>query len=325
MTNQISGENTSNNNHEAVVAEAKEFLRMISDTQEVVDLARAFGADEGQLDGSLEGLKSFSSEAWDFRNGKERQQTEGVEFEAPIADAIFVAARRWHMVESSEPSRDGYDYATVPGGANMSPLIRVRYLKKQIALHGLNVPNIVLLGSSRKLSGSEKQKTSGYAPGAVDEFDLMNGAVEHEFGISHTDEKIIDLHNFSPRATEKDMWRVRYYETADGVRILSVSAPQIEGERRVNTADTYRFMREVIGLEELQGKSILNVTNAHFVPFQHADALRLLGLQADAHVETIGFSADYAGIKRKPHELLQEMNSAIKQATLLEKELYSSN
>ena len=323
MVNQISGENTSTGNHESVVAEVQEFLNMIANTQEVTDLARSFGADEGQLDGRLTSLKAFSMNHWDFRNGRERQQMVGEDFEKPVADAIFAAAEKWKMVGSSEPMNDRYDFATVLGGANMSPLLRVRYLKEMIGLHNLNVPTIVLLGSSRQLSDSEKTKTSGYAPGAQDEFDLMNGAVEQEFGISHTDEKIIDLHNFSPKATEEDMWRVRYYETADGVRILSVSAPQIEGERRVNTADTYRFMREVIGVEELQGKSILNVTNAHFVPFQHADALRLLGLQADAHVETVGFSADYAGINRKPFELLQEINSAIRQSVLLEEALHS--
>lgn len=321
MTNLAPAENTNGINHETVVAQVEQFLFTIANTPEVGELVRAQGATESQLNGSLEGLKSFSNANWDFRNGKERQDATGQDFDELTAKAIFGAANLWGMVDSTEPQKTRYDFGTVLGGANMTPLLRVRYMREQIEKYGLQIPTIVLLGSSRKLSDAEKAKTTVYAPGAQDEFDLMNAAVEQEYGINPTDEKIIDLHNFSPRATEEDMWRVRYYETPEGVRILSVSAPQIEGERRVNTADTYRFMREVIGVEDLEGKDVLNVTNAHFVPFQHADALRLLGLQADARVETIGFSADYAGIVRKPHELLQEMNSAINQASLLEQEL----
>jgi len=311
-------------NGENARQEAAAFVESIANNPTVTRLAEGMGYVNSETDDvseKLAALKAFSNQEWDFRNGKERQDTSGTEFDAIQSAAIFEAAQEWNMVESSEPSKTHYDFVTVLGGANKSPLLRVRYAKEQMEKHNLEVPYMVLLGSSRPLSDAEKNNTKDYALGAEDEFSLMNGAVETEFGISHTDEKIIDLHNFSPKATDKDMWRVRYYEATNGMHILSVSAPQIEGERRVNTADTYRFMDEVVGHEMLNDANVLNVTNAHFVPFQNADAERLLGLKANAHVETIGYSADYAGITRKPHELLQEMNSAINQTVLLQQAL----
>ena len=312
--------------YETVHDEAHAFVENITHNPTVTELAKVFGYQppEGLSSGQeLAHLKEFSNQVWDFRNGKERQETSGTDFDEEQSAAIFAAAEEWHMVRSSEPQKDHYDFVTVLGGANKSPLMRVTYAKEQLEKYNLAVPHMVLLGSSRPLNDLEKKNTADYAPGAQDEFDLMNGALETVYGINHTDEKIIDLHNFSPAASDKDMWRVRYYEAPNGMRILSVSAPQIEGERRVNTADTYHFMHDVVGAELLKDANVLNVTNAHFVPFQNADALRLLGIQAKAHVETIGFSADYAGLTRKPHELLQEMNSAINQAALLQDVLES--
>ena len=209
-------------NGEVPRQEAAAFIERIANNPTVTQLAESMGYVTPETDSVSErlvALKAFSNQAWDFRNGKERQNTSGTEFDATQSAAIFEAAQEWNMVESSEPSKTFYDFVTVLGGANKSPLFRVRYAKEQMEKHGLEVPYMVLLGSSRPLSDVEKNNTKDYAPGAVDEFDLMNGAVETEFGINHTDEKIIDLHNFSPNATDKEMWRVRYYEAPNGMRI----------------------------------------------------------------------------------------------------------
>lgn len=265
----------------------------------------------------LAALKDFSNKTWDFRSGKERQQSAGADFDEDLQAEIFAAADQWHMVESTHPSKRKYDFVTIPGGANMAPLLRVQYAKEQIEANGVHVPYMILLGSSRKLTEAEREKTAQYAPKAQDEYDLMNSAVETVYGVKSADQTTIDLNNFGVRAKDKDLWKVRYYEAAGGMKILTISAPQVEGEKRVNTADTYRFMNEVVGADMLNGASVLNVTTAHFVPFQQADALRLLGIKSNARVETIGYSADYAGGKRQAHELLQEMNSAINQTALL--------
>lgn len=302
---------------------AESFIAALTESPKVIELAKVYGYVEVETTSAekLRALKSISNAKWDFRSGKERQDVGQISFTDEQSADIFGAAEQLGMVESTKPKKDRYDFVTVLGGANMAPLLRVQYAKEQLDENGVKVPYMILLGSSRKLAEAEKAKSSEYAPGAQDEFDLMNGAVEAVFGVSASDEDTINLANNSVNATEKDEWRVRYYEADNGMKILSISAPQVEGERRVNTADTYRFMHEVVGSDMLEGSSILNVTTAHFVPFQHADALRLLGLPAKAEIETIGYSASYAGIKRQPHELLQEMNSAYNQANLLANDL----
>jgi hypothetical protein len=234
-----------------------------------------------------------------------------------MSELVFAAAHELGMVDDSHTKKTHHDYVNILGGANLSPLLRVKYAKAEIdRAAAATPPNLVLLGSARGLSATEKIKTSGYAPGARDEFDLMNGAVETVFDASPIAEDTIDIKNTGAKEPEKGKWKVRYYDN-NGIRILSLSAPQVEGTRRVNTADTYRFLKAIVGLDMLDGASILNVTTAHFGAFQHADALRLLGIPARAEIETIGYGALYAGSERKPHELLQEINSAYNQATLL--------
>lgn len=309
--------------HEAgnISREAAElFIDDLVSNPELRSLAELYGLDGAGTDNyeSLDQLKKLSNENWDFRNGKERQEAAETSFNEEETKSIIDAANALGMIDSSSPQRDSYDFCTVLGGANRAPLLRVQYAREQIDNNGVKVPYIILLGSSRPLSDLEREKTSDYAPGAQDEFDLMNGAVETVFGVVSDDEETIDLQNSSPKATDRDRWRVRYYEASDGTKILSVSAPQIEGEKRVNTADTYRFMHDIVGSEMLQGSSILVVTSAIFVPFQHADALRLLGVPAKAQVETIGYDANYGGQpEREPQALLQEINSTLNQTKLL--------
>ena len=314
-------------NLEPVQADAEAFVEHIAMNPQVLGLAESFGYEiprGGSITDRLERLKEFSNATWDSRNGGERWDAVSKELTSHQSDEVFAAAESWNMVRSTEPTKDHYDFVTILGGANMTPLLRVQYAKERLGAKDIQVPYMVLLGSSRQLNDAEKTKTAEYAPGAKDEYDLMNAAVEKVYGVKSEDEQTIDLRNFGASISgpaDKNMWRVRYYQTPDGMHIMSVSAPQIEGDKRVNTADTYHFIRDVVGKEMLEGANVLNVTNAHFVPFQHADATRLLGLETGAHVETIGFSADYANIVRKPQDLLQEMNSAINQADLLQKAL----
>jgi len=311
--------------HESVINEATAFVDKIAYGPAVQDLAKSFGYMRPESDNptdELEALKTFTNKYWNFRNGGERWNAVAPDFKEE-SDAIFAAADEWNMVKSTEPTKDHYDFVTVPGGGKVSPFYRVKYAKEQMEKHGLEIPYMILLGSARPLDkkNGEPEAAAFYAPNAKDEFDLMNASVETHYDIKHDDERIINLYNTNPNAADRDMWRVRLYETDDGMKIFSVSAPQIEGTSRVNTGDTYLFMEEVVGKEMLSGKDVLNVTGAQFTAFQHADALRLLGLKADAHIETIGYEAAYAGTERMPHELLQEMNSAINQAYMLDEAL----
>ena len=300
------------------------FIDDLVSNPELLRLAELYGLEGVGTDKyeSLDQLKKISNDNWDFRKGKERQEAVETSFNEEETKSIIDAANALGMIDSSSPQRESYDFCTVLGGANRSPLLRVQYAKEQIDNSGVSVPYIILLGSSRPLDDDEKAKTEDYAPGAQDEFDLMNGAVETVFGVKSDNEETISLQNTSPKTADSDRWRVRYYKASDGTSILSLSAPQIEGEKRVNTADTYIFMRAVVESEMLQGSSILVVTSAIFVPFQYADALRLLGVPEKAEVETIGYDASYGGLpERETQALLQEINSTLNQTKLLADEL----
>ena len=67
-----------------------------------------------------------------------------------------------------------------------------------------------------------------------------------------------------------------------------IAAPSSEPEvRRTNTPDSYQwFATEFAGLQA--GQRLLLVTSDIYVPFQHADAVRVLGLPYEVTVETMG-------------------------------------
>jgi len=302
-------------NPEAAEHVARETIERFISNPELLELASAFGFEpqEGDL---LPQLKEFSNQHWDFRKGKERHDTDFDVLDDDKKAKAMEAAASLGMVGFTEPKKDDYNFVNVPGGAKQSPILRVSYAKNQMEAHGIQPKAMFLLGSSRQLGEAERADVQNYAPGAKDEFDLMNAAAEQVFGVQLQSEDTIQLDNTKNgrQASEPDAWRVRYYQAPSGLHIISVSAPQIEGERRVNTADTFHFVREVVGAEELNGANILNVTTDLYVPFQDADAKRLLGLTSNAKIETIG----YGGIDRPPESYLQEINSAFNQMILLQ-------
>lgn len=306
--------------HESAEQVAHNFVERFIQLEGWTTLAEAF--DEHIAIDTLS-IKEFTNKHLDFRAGKERQQVGTVELTPEQDAAIMALATELGMQGETNATKDHYDIVTVLGGANQSNLLRVRHAKKQmdrLSEQGNPVPYMVLLGSGRLLTDKEKESTANYAPGATTEFDLLNGALEHEFGVSATDEKVIELKNFSSKVVgeqDKDFWKVRSYTLPSGTEVLSVSAPQVVGQRRVNTEDTVRFMNEVMGREMLDGKDVLNVTTDLYVDFQHPDLLRYLSLQSGAKVETIG----YGGVDRPAATYGQEINSAANQVQLLQQEL----
>ena len=86
-------------------------------------------------------------------------------------------------------------------------------------------------------------------------------------------------------------WRVHEFADPAGPSVFVVAAPSGEPEiRRTNTADSYRwFASELVGLQP--GERLLMVTSDIYVPFQHADAVRVLGLPYKVVVETAGVQA----------------------------------
>jgi hypothetical protein len=65
---------------------------------------------------------------------------------------------------------------------------------------------------------------------------------------------------------------------------------------------------------------VLVITTQIYVPFQHLDAIRVLGLEAGCRIDTVGVSDATAVIPLRsfgPRDWLQELRSALRSAQLL--------
>ncbi|MEV6525746.1 hypothetical protein AB0M43_27740 [Longispora sp. NPDC051575] len=85
-----------------------------------------------------------------------------------------------------------------------------------------------------------------------------------------------------------------------------LAAPSRTPGRRANTADTYRYWAENYSPT---GRLLL-VTSTAYVPFQHCDALRVLGLEYGCEIDTVGLAP--TALPFTPANYLQEVRSAIR-------------
>lgn len=302
---------------------ASEQLEAFVHNEGLDDLARLYLPEGEELPilthERLAALQELATGYWDYRKGAERQEVdwndENVDTEGSEQwEAIFDAAAKLGLVESSKPVNRHPQHLVVLGGANRSPLDRLRYGLSMVD----DFEHVAYLGSSRTISDAEQQKAADYAPGAITEFDLGCGAFETLLGAVMTDEVTIER--------DGDIWGMRLYEFEwEGKKRTGfvLSTPQYIGEKRATTYDNYRFFADRAELAEHPDQSVVAVTNAFFTKFQHLTAIQELTLAHGTPIETIGFEADYydKSIKRKPSQLLQETKSAIDAAVRLEQAL----
>ncbi len=282
----------------------------------LVKLAGLFGVDslpEATAD-KLTTLQDLATQHWDFRKGAERQ---AVDWNDELLDqenteqwnVVFDGADQLGLVHDSEPVNKHPDYLVILGGANKAPFDRLRY--------GLSVvedfDQIVYLGSSREVNDVEREKAKDYAPRARTEFDLGSGAFETLLGAKLTDERTI--------VRNGDTWGMRFYEFEIDGKIKNgfvLSTPQTIGEKRATTYDNYKFLVDMAELDKNPGKTIVSVTTGFYTEGQHLPAVQELTLPYGVQVETVGHSAEYSGVVRKPSQLLQETKAAIDAAVRLE-------
>jgi hypothetical protein len=91
-----------------------------------------------------------------------------------------------------------------------------------------------------------------------------------------------------------------------------LAAPSSEpGKRR---ADTYEYWGEQVRLRS--SDRVLVVTSPIYVPFQHCDAIRMIGLRHGCGIDTIGFDPESVTVPLAPgatgpDRYLQEIRSGI--------------
>jgi hypothetical protein len=281
-----------------IYSEIEDWVR----SPELLKLVESFGVkilDALPIEDFVKWLSEFS-ELWDFRKlqqeAKEKNTNENARWllnDSHITpdqkELIEKASRILGLVGVSEPSKHFYDYILALGGARLSCLLRPQFAAELIKEKKVDTKGIIMLASSRPVSNSERDATDTYAPGALDEYDLINAGIEKSFRLTNgfTEEHSDTLSHINKR------WAIRKYNADEKKPIIvSISAPSSEPEkRRANSSDTYEFFISKFNIP--QSSSLLLVTSQIYVPYQQLEAIRTLAIPHNVIVETIGFPIEW--------------------------------
>lgn len=270
-------------------------------------------------EGDIEGMHQAIKAAFDLREaGGERWNRVELPQKELFDDRIHELAVKIGLEGDTVPFRVDAQAALILGGAGKSPLERATYTRELIEDDKLRTNTVVLLGSSRPVDDAERQRAGEYAENSSTEYELMLRAASSVFKVRfEQDDELIGYDDSVPVGFESG-WRIAHAETTDGKNIFVLSTPMVtdqfypDGNRRprANTADTYATFARVAQFDD-PDSHVVAVTNAHFTPFQGADAvadLKKHGISA----EVVGYDPSHFGNPSKtPEELLQETLSAV--------------
>lgn len=282
-------------------------------------LVGSFGGPRQQTDlaSYLEALERFST-VWDFRGGQERNLARSLKASKEGEEQIFATARILGMREGFErPRADEYDHCLILGGLVRACVIRPAWAA-ELAKTGIRFGDVTALGGVRPLGGDEPSIASAVAMSdVVDEFQAMDAGLRRAFGVAG--DPVADGKN--DPSEPNGSWIVHRYQLKD-LPLSVVAAPSSQPHlRRANTGDSYAWWAKNVAKLTADHR-ILLVTSAIYVPFQHADAVRMLAAAYDCAVETVGVPAGWTidGVPKQWYtaaNYLQEMRSAICSMRLL--------
>ncbi|GAB3076789.1 hypothetical protein [Micromonospora schwarzwaldensis] len=263
----------------------------------------------GPLGDRLDALAEFSAR-WDYRKGLERHQAVGESFAAGTDARIRSAARSLGLAGRVMPRSLWFDHVLVLGGGVRTMMARA-HLAAAILRRGVRAGSVAGLGSLRPIP-EQNVIAAGLGLGAVaTEGDAVDEALRHAFGAAPATERR------SGTTGAGQPWWVRSHRDVDPpVHVLA--APSTRAGERANTADTLVGWAELVRPASV-GARLLVVTTDIFVPFQHCDAVRLLGLRYGCRVETVGFDSGADPWVPPPatSAILQEVRSAIRSMRVL--------
>ncbi|MFV2083907.1 hypothetical protein [Micromonospora sp. LOL_021] len=246
------------------------------------------------------------SNRWDYRRGKERHQAVGEKFEPELDALIRRATTALGLADCATPAARRYDHVLVLGGGVRTMLARANLAATTVLQDGIGVSAVAGLGSTRPLVGqAETTRALGLRP-CPTEGDAVAESLRREFGLGEP-----------TSCRDGDGWWVReHVDVRPPVSVLA--SPSTRPGMRANTADTFVGWAELLP-GAARGARLLLVTTDMFVPFQHCDAVRVLGLGYGAAIETIGFATATSQWVQPADtfEVLQEVRSAIRSMQLL--------
>lgn len=252
------------------------------------------------------------SNIWDFQNKQNISDIEKLrwtimneELYGEQQEFILAAAGKLGLTGCTMPSQKVYDYILVLGGAEMSCLLQMKYVKEICDKYGISASYIVGLAGLRVVRKAERIVTDAYASNAKTEFDLMKAAVLNVYDSYELKDKKEYISENSNKS-----WIMESY---NNIPIILFAAPSEEPESRsVNMTDKFSFFMKQLKVG--CGVNLLLVTNEMNVPYQQIEAIRLLGIPYNHSLETIGFPDKWlAGLQnlQKPEKYLQEIHSIL--------------
>ncbi|HEY0530355.1 MAG TPA: hypothetical protein VGD29_02010 [Actinoplanes sp.] len=261
-----------------------------------------FGPLPGGSPGDRLAALSSISDRWDYRKGAERSHAVGEEFSPGTAARIEAAAAGLGLAGQQTPAYEAYDHVLVLGGGVLTMRARAEFAA-EVMRRGLSAATIAGIGSLRPLENPE----------CPTEGDAVDAGLRQALGLGEPT---------GFRAGVSDLgqpWWIRTWDDAAGTgislagtQVHVLAAPSTRPGMRANTGDGYLGWAELVQPHPV-GARLLLVTSDIFVPFQHCDAVRLLGLRYGCRIDTIGFSTAANPWVKTPRtfEILQEVRSAI--------------
>ncbi len=261
----------------------------------------------GDAGALLDDLDRFSAARWDYRRGLERHQAVAETF-PPATDAlIHAAAAALGLADRMRPASGEYDHVLVLGGGVRTMLARSD-LAAALVHGGVRTGTVAGLGSLRPLTGQEEIARQAGLAACPTEGDAVHEALRRAFALGPP--TVTDAGALGPDPGQA-WWLRSHPDATPPVHVLA--APSTRPGQRANTADTYTGWADLV-VADPAGARLLLVTTDMFVPFQHCDAVRLLGLRHGCAVDTVGFptAANPWLPPARTYEILQEIRSAIR-------------
>lgn len=281
-------------------------------------LVRMFGGPTGpwgDLRAQVTDLAEFSV-VWDFRGLQERNLAAVAVFDPEFDRDIHRTAETLGLRSITDPRGGRYDHCLILGGLVRACILRPAWAA-ELARRGVILSDITALGGFRALGGDEPALAAhGGLVGVSDEFDAMNAGMRRAFELGEPLEEVREIVDEQPNSS----WAMTRYEI--GSRPLRViAAPSSEpARRRANSADTYEWWASHISRVGPASR-LLFVTSAIYVPYQHAAAVRILGLGYGCSIETVGVPPTVSG-PLPPQTFtaahyLQELRSTLREFVVL--------
>lgn len=249
-------------------------------------------------------LEDFSSQ-WDNRRGAERNFARRIALGRAKEELVLEVAIALGLGCATLPKHGHFDHIVILGGLAPACFARCEGAADFVRRSKAQPQAITALGALRPLGDSEEASVG----------DLLEMDPADEFAALDTGLRL--AFNLDPALEERwQRGRIRSYLDSRGIPIRVVAAPtERAAATRANTADTMDWFAKRIA-QLRGGERILLVTTSLYVPYQHVEGLRMLGLPYQAEIEMYGvhpndmdrrFAPDI-----QPHHYLQEIRSTIR-------------